>query len=148
MVILNLTRQSVPARNARYASSFGARLSGLIGKRFSPVLDGMVFDRCNAIHTFFMRYPIDVVFADEKYRVLKTVPAFPPWRPFLACKKAFYVIELPAGTLESTATAVGDQLDLTGALSPETLKQWLEKKFPKVTRPETCSAEIDKRSQL
>ena len=148
MVILNLTRESVPARNARYASSFGERLCGLIGKRFSPAMDGMVFDRCNAIHTFFMGYPIDVIFADEKYRGLKTVPAFPAWRPFLACKNAFYVIELPGGTLESTATEAGDQLDLTGALSPETLKQWLGKKLPQVTRPETCSAEIDKRSQL
>ena len=144
MVILNLTRQSVPARNARYASSFGARLSGLIGKRFSPALDGMVFDRCNAIHTFFMRYPIDVIFADEKYRILKTVPAFPPWRPFLACKNAFYVIELPAGTLESTATAPGDQLDLTGALSPETLKDWLRGKIPQVKQRETCSSESER----
>ncbi|MBR4665265.1 MAG: DUF192 domain-containing protein [Lentisphaeria bacterium] len=144
MVILNLTRQSVPARNARYASSFGARLSGLIGKHFSPALDGMVFDRCNAIHTFFMRYPIDVIFADEKYRVLKTVPAFPPWRPFLACKNAFYVIELPAGTLESSATAVGDQLDLTGALSPETLKDWLRGKLPQVKQRETCSSESER----
>jgi len=144
MVILNLTRQSVPARNARYARGFGDRLSGLIGKHFSAALDGMVFDRCNAIHTFFMNYPIDVVFADEKYRVLKTVSAFPPWRPFLACKNAFYVIELPSGTIGSTATAVGDQLDLTGALSPETLKQWLEKKLPKVTRPETCSSESER----
>ena len=144
MVILNLTRQSVPARNARYASSFGARLSGLIGKRFSPALDGMVFDRCNAIHTFFMRYPIDVIFADEKYRVLKTVPAFPPWRPFLACKNAFYVIELPAGMLESTATAPGDQLDLTGALSPETLKDWLRGKIPQVKQRETCSSESER----
>ena len=144
MVILNLTRQSVPARNARYASSFGARLSGLIGKRFSPALDGMVFDRCNAIHTFFMRYPIDVIFADEKYRVLKTVPAFPPWRPFLACKNAFYVIELPAGTLDSTATAPGDQLDMTGALSPETLKDWLRGKIPQVKQRETCSSESER----
>ena len=144
MVILNLTRQSVPARNARPAKGFRDRLRGLIGRRFSDSMDGMVFDRCNAIHTFFMRYPIDVIFADEKYHVLKTAPSFPPWRPFLACKKAFYVIELPAGTIESTATEPGDQLDLTGALSPETLKQRLEKKLPKVTRPETCSAESDK----
>ena len=144
MVILNLTRQSVPARNARPARGFGDRLSGLIGKRFSSAMDGMVFDRCNAIHTFFMSYPIDVIFADEKYRVLKTVSAFPPWRPFLACKKAFYVIELPSGTIGSTATEVGDQLDLTGALSPETLKQWLEKQLPKVSRPETCSSESER----
>ena len=144
MVILNLTKQTVPARSAHYAAGFGERLSGLIGKRFSASLDGMVFDRCNAIHTFFMRYPIDVIFADEKYRVLKTVPAFPPWRPFLACRNAFYVIELPAGTLESTATAVGDQLDLTGALSPETLKDWLRGKIPQVKQRETCSSESER----
>ena len=51
---------------------------------------------------------------------------------------------MPAGTIESTATEPGDQLDLTGALSPETLKQWLEKKLPKVARPETCSIKSDK----
>ena len=144
MVILNLTRESVPARNARYASSFGERLCGLIGKRFSPAMDGMVFDRCNAIHTFFMGYPIDVIFADEKYRVLKTVPAFPPWRPFLACKKAFYVIELPCGTINTTATMTGDQLDLAGALSPETLKDWLSRKIPQVQKRETCSSRSDR----
>ena len=144
MVILNLTKQSVPARNAHFAARFTDRLAGLIGKRFSPQLDGMVFDRCNAIHTCFMRYPIDVIFADEKYRVLKTVPAFPPWRPFLICKKSYYVIELPAGTLESTATEPGDQLDLTGALSQETVKSWLGKKIPKVQARETCPSETDR----
>ena len=144
MVILNLTRQSVPARNARYASGFGDRLTGLIGKRFSAAMDGMVFDRCNAIHTCFMRYPIDVIFADEKYQVLKTVPGVPPWRPYLACKKAFYVIELPCGVLESTATGIGDQLDLTGALSPETLKDWLRGRLPQVKQRETCSSESER----
>lgn len=144
MVILNLTRQSVPARNARYAAGFGERLTGLIGKRFSGSMDGMVFDHCNAIHTFFMKYPIDVIFADEKYQVLKTVSAFPAWRPCLICRNAFYVIELPAGTIESSGTEPGDQLDLTGALSSETVKQWLDRKLLKVPKRETCSSEADK----
>ena len=144
MVILNLTKQTVPARCAHYAAGFGERLAGLIGKRFSASMDGMVFDRCNAIHTFFMRYPIDVIFADEKYHVLKTATAFPAWRPCLVCKKAFYVIELPAGTIESTATEPGDQLDLTGALSPETLKDWLRGKIPQVKQRETCSSESER----
>ncbi|MBO4632889.1 MAG: DUF192 domain-containing protein [Lentisphaeria bacterium] len=143
MVILNLTRQSVLARNAKHASGFGERLNGLIGKRFSAAMDGMVFDRCNAIHTCFMKYPIDVIFADEQYRVLKTAESFPPWHPFLGCKKAYYVIELPAGSLVSTLTSAGDLLDLTGALSPETVKQWLGKKIPLLPKRETCSNETD-----
>ena len=146
MVILNLTRQSVLARNARCASGFSERLNGLIGKRFSAAMDGMVFDRCNAIHTCFMKYPIDVIFADRQYRVLKTAAAFPPWRLFLICKKAYYVIELPAGCLESTSTSTGDQLDLTGALSPETLKQWLGKKIPLLPKRKTCSNEANPES--
>ena len=144
MFILNLTRQSVPARNAHHASGFRERLAGLIGKRFSDSMDGMVFDRCNAIHTCFMKYPIDVIFADEKYRVMKAVPAFPPWKMCLSCRGAYYVIELPAGTIEATATEEGDQLDLAGALSPETLKQWLEKKIPLVRQQEICSSESDR----
>ena len=83
MVILNLTKQSVPARNARYASSFGDRLAGLIGKRFSSAMDGMVFDRCNAIHTFFMRYPIDAHFLDRNGNVVKVVRNIRPWRLFV-----------------------------------------------------------------
>ena len=144
MVILNLTRETIPARNAHAAAGFAERLSGLIGKRFSPELDGMVFDRCNAIHTFFMRYPIDVIFADSRYKVLKAVPAFPPWRPFLACRGAFYVIELPAGTLAATGTEEGDQLDLTGALSPETMKHWISGKLPQVRQRETCSVKTER----
>ncbi|MBQ9336126.1 MAG: DUF192 domain-containing protein [Lentisphaeria bacterium] len=144
MVILNLTRESVPARNAHPAAGFGERLAGLIGKRFSAEMDGMVFDRCNAIHTFFMRYPIDVIFADRQYKVLKAVSAFPPWRPCLACRDAYYVIELPAGTLEATDTREGDQLDLTGALSPETIKNWLGRKLPRVRKRETCSVKSER----
>ena len=143
MVILNLTRQSVLARNAKCAAGFRERLNGLIGKRFSVSMDGMVFDRCNAVHTCFMKFPIDVIFADEQYHVLKTAAAFPPWRLCLICRKAYYVIELPAGCLEATATAAGDQLDLTGALSPETLKQWLGKKIPLFPKREACSNEAD-----
>lgn len=143
MVILNLTRQSIPAKNACYAADFRTRLFGLIGKSFSVSMDGMVFARCNGIHTFFMKYPIDVIFADGKYRVLKTAPAFPAWRPWLVCRNAYYVIELPAGTIESTGTEPGDQLDLTGALSNETLKHWLGKKLLKVKERETCSSSVD-----
>ena len=144
MVILNLTRRTVPARNAHPASGFAERLTGLIGKRFSADMDGMVFDRCNAIHTFFMRYPIDVIFADEQYKVLKTVAAFPVWRPCLSCRGAYYVIELPAGVLAATGTAAGDQLDLTGALSPETLRHWRGGKLPSVPHRETCISESDR----
>ena len=147
MVILNLTRQSIPARNARYAADFRTRLFGLIGKSFSASMDGMVFDRCNGIHTFFMKYPIDVIFTDGKYRVLKTESAFPAWRPWLVCRNAYYVIELPAGTIESTGTKPGDQLDLAGALSNETLKQWLGKKLLKVKKRESCSSPVDADSQ-
>lgn len=143
MVILNLTRQSVLARNAFPAAGFRDRLRGLIGRKFSGSMDGMVFGRCNAIHTFFMRYPIDVIFAGEKYRVLKAVPAFPPWRPFLACPKACYVIELPAGTLASSGTETGDQLDLTGALSQEAFKRFPCGKLLEVRQTESCPAEAD-----
>lgn len=142
MVILNLTRQKILARNARNASGFRERLGGLIGKHFSDSMDAMVFDRCNAIHTCFMGYPIDVIFTDEKYRILKTAADFPPWRPFLICKKAYYVIELPRHSLASTFTAPGDQLDLTGALSPETVKQWKGQNILRFPKRETCSNEV------
>lgn len=68
---------------AEVARSFGARLKGLIGRRDLPPGRGLLILRCNAIHTFFMRFPIDATFYDRHDRVVKTVRNIRPWRPFV-----------------------------------------------------------------
>lgn len=68
---------------AEVARGFRACLKGLIGRRNLPPGRGLLILRCNAIHTFFMRFPIDAVFYDRQDRVVKAVRNVRPWRPFV-----------------------------------------------------------------
>ena len=68
---------------AEVARSFRARLKGLIGRQSLPPGRGLLILKCNAIHTFFMRFPIDATFYDREDRVVKTVRDIRPWRLFV-----------------------------------------------------------------
>ena len=63
----------------------------------------------NSVHTFFMRFPIDLVYLDKNKKVRKVRQAVGPWR-VSACLSARSVLELPAGTAERTGTIPGDEL--------------------------------------
>jgi len=62
------------------------------------------------VHTFFMLFPIDVVFLDRKLEVVRVVPELPPWRTVWR-RGAASVVELAAGRAEACGLAVGDHLD-------------------------------------
>ncbi|HBO98354.1 MAG TPA: DUF192 domain-containing protein [Verrucomicrobia bacterium] len=64
---------------ARIACTFFERARGLIGTRDLPRGEGLLIPRCNVVHTFFMRYPIDVTFLDGAGDVLKVVRNVRPW---------------------------------------------------------------------
>lgn len=125
-MILNLTRKTILSKTPRRAAGFSERLFGMIGRKFTA-FDAMVFDHCNAIHTCFMTESIDVIFVSKDAKVLKTIQNLSSWRPFVYCKNAFYVIELPLGIISCTGTAEGDLLDLACVLKPE-----LEKSLARV----------------
>lgn len=65
---------------AKVARTFTERARGLIGTAKPPPGEGLLILRCNAIHTFFMSYPIDAVFFDRHDRVVKEVRGIKPWR--------------------------------------------------------------------
>ena len=75
-----VTIQGVRAQVAR---SFFQRARGLIGRKSLAPGTGMLILRCNAIHTFFMRFPIDATFLDKNDQVVKVVRNIPPGRPFV-----------------------------------------------------------------
>ena len=68
---------------AEVAKSFFQRARGLIGRKGLEPGTGMLILRCNAIHTFFMRFPIDAIFLDRDDQVVKIVRSIPSWRPFI-----------------------------------------------------------------
>lgn len=68
---------------ARVARTLLDRMRGLIGRKCLPSGEGLLILRCNAIHTFFMSFPIDATFLDRNDRVVKVVRNIPPWRIFV-----------------------------------------------------------------
>jgi uncharacterized membrane protein (UPF0127 family) len=92
-----------------HARGLFARMRGLIGTRAWPPYRALVIRPCNAVHTCFMRYPIDVVFVDRRGQVLKIVAALKPWRGAFAIRAAA-VLELAAGEAERLGWRAGDTL--------------------------------------
>jgi hypothetical protein len=64
------------------------------------------------VHTFAMRFPIDVLYLDKKNVVVHIEQQLKPWRVAAVRMTAASVLELPSGTLSSTSTDIGDELDI------------------------------------
>ena len=116
--IVNQTRSRTLADHGELARSFWARGRGLMGRTELPAGYALIIYPEWSIHTFFMRIPIDVLFVDREHRVVGLRRAMPPNRPFagVAPWRGHYVIEMPAGVIDTTGTAEDDQLALTPPL--------------------------------
>jgi uncharacterized membrane protein (UPF0127 family) len=114
MKIDNLTRKTQLASNAVVAGSGAKRTKGLLGRKSLEPGEGMWIVPCEAVHTFGMRFPIDLVYLDRKQRVKKVRSNVVPWR-LSACLSAHSILELPSGTIEATLTQTGDLLEISPA---------------------------------
>ncbi|MGC2163721.1 MAG: DUF192 domain-containing protein [Silvibacterium sp.] len=112
MRISNFTRQTVLAHSAEIANHGAARRKGLLGRSSLAPGEGLWIAPCEAVHTFFMKFPIDLVYLDRDKRVEKVRSNVRPWR-MSACLSAHSIIELPVGTIHSSQTALGDKLEFT-----------------------------------
>ena len=94
----------------RLADTFWLRLRGLLGANPLQQGEGLVLAGEKSIHTLFMGFPIDVVYLDKDFKVIRTTVNMVPYRlgPFIT--QSAYVLEMPVGTIDQTATQVGDQL--------------------------------------
>jgi hypothetical protein len=88
-----------------------ARRQGLLGKNALPVGHAVALAPCNAVHTFFMRFAIDVVFVRHTGEVTHIAHGVRPWR-IAVSMRAHAVVELPAGVARSSDTRAGDVLEL------------------------------------
>ena len=75
--------ETVLGVEAEVAESAFERMRGLIGRDRLERGRGMLITKCNCIHTFFMRFPIDATFLDGQGRIVKTVKGIRPWRPWV-----------------------------------------------------------------
>jgi uncharacterized protein len=110
--IFNSTRQKQLGSSVEIAGSGARRTKGLLGRKGLSQGEGMWIVPCEAVHTFGMQFPIDLVYIDRKHRVRKVRSNVPPWR-ISACLTAHSVLELPAGTICDSQTAAGDVLEFS-----------------------------------
>jgi uncharacterized membrane protein (UPF0127 family) len=94
------------------ADSAWTRMRGLLGRRGLASGKGLLLRPAGSVHTFFMGFPIDVVFLSRDGEVLKIAQALSPWRT-AAARRAKMALELGAGEAERNGIRVGDRLDLS-----------------------------------
>ncbi len=99
------------SKKMKVASSFFERLVGLMFSNSMKGFDSLLITKCNSIHTFFMRYAIDVVFLNNKYEIIRTYYNLKPWRMTRLVFGATQVLELRAGDLPQDVK-IGDRLDI------------------------------------
>jgi uncharacterized membrane protein (UPF0127 family) len=110
VVTLRRSDGSVVCERCVVADRILSRMKGLLGKRELIAGEGLLIQPAPSIHTWFMRFPIDVVFLARNGAVLKVAPHVKPWR-MRSCRRALAVLELAAGEAEVRRITVGDRID-------------------------------------
>lgn len=97
--------------NVGWAQSFFDRLVGLMFKEEKDVASGLLIEPCKSIHTFFMKFSLDVAFLDSKNKVVRVIYGMRPWRMTRTYFTASTVLEVRAGLLPKDLSR-GDQLEV------------------------------------
>ena len=112
-VVHNRTRGATLAANVQLADTPRSRRVGLLQHESLEPGEGLWIYPTQAIHTFGMRFPIDVAFLDIRLRIKRVYHRLAPFRLTTLVWGARSVLELASGSLASTGTAVGDELQFS-----------------------------------
>ena len=112
--VWNRTRNACLATDLSLAATHWTRFRGLMCAAPESFGAGQALwiVPCKGVHTFAMRFPIDVVYLDRDQRIVHLEPDLKPWRLAPVRMRAVSVLELPQHTLSSTRTAIGDQVEI------------------------------------
>jgi len=119
MPAVNLTKNTWLATTVRKADNFLTRLVGLLRRTSLGPEEALWLIPSKGLHTFGMRFPIDVIFLNEDNKVIHTVRDLAPNRISRLQLRSRSILELPQGSIQKSATAVGDQIEILLAESSE-----------------------------
>ena len=105
--IFNSATGEVIADKVIIAQDFASRSIGLLNRTGLSKGEGLVIDPCSSIHTFLMKFPIDVLYLDKNSRIIKIVTDLKPWRLSQALF-AQKVVELESGAIAKLRIKCGD----------------------------------------
>ena len=112
MKIINKTKNTILAQEAIVARTVLKRIKGLLGRDDFKQGEALIIMPCKSIHTFFMPFPIDVLFVNKQNQILKAIPSLRPGRLTYIYFNAAFVIELPSGTIQASRTSQGDTISI------------------------------------
>jgi len=110
VVVIVRSDGAIACERCTVADRMLSRMKGLLGRKDLPTGEGILIRPAPSIHTFFMRFPIDVVFLSRQGDVLKIAEHVAPWRA-RSCRHSYAVLELAAGEAGRRGLAVGDRVD-------------------------------------
>ena len=112
MIALNVNTGKELSNNVKVADSLLTRMKGLLGKKEMLPGESLWIRPCMSIHTFLMKFPIDVIFLNKRNRVIATIKNLQPNRVAKLYFSSASVLELPSGTLDATDIKVGDEIEI------------------------------------
>lgn len=113
MIVFNKTRNTILAEHAEIADTAFQRMKGLLGRPCLASASALILKPGNSVHTFFMKFPIDVLFVDNLGSVVKAVSDMKPFRLTPIYFSAKLIVEFPAGVIAATSTRKGDIIEFT-----------------------------------
>jgi uncharacterized protein len=102
------TKNGMVAEKVKIANTAIDRMIGLMFSSDLSGFDGLLISPTNSIHTFFMRYELDIIFLNKENKVVKIIRNMKPWRMTRMYFKAVKVLEMKGGTLPVYVN-VGDE---------------------------------------
>ena len=108
----NVNNKVLIGSHIKLANTFFKRLRGLLGTKDLPSGKGLLIIPCKQVHTFFMRYHLDLVFLDEYNIIVHMIEDIPPFRISPYIRESQKVLELKAGTIKQYDLMEGEKLDI------------------------------------
>lgn len=108
VVVWNKTKESMILPRVYVAERFFYRLRGLMGKKELDLGTGLLIKPCNSVHTFFMKFPIDIAFIGENGQVYHIIHSMRKNKVSPIVPRASCVLEAPSGTFKGCDLEIGN----------------------------------------
>ena len=112
MKLYNVSKGSEISSSVKMADSFFKRLMGLMGKNGLGKEECLIIKPCSSIHTFCMKFSIDVVFMDREGKVVKLIRGITPKKMVMPIKEAYFVVEFDSRNEMTFEIEEGDVLKI------------------------------------
>ncbi|MFD1707626.1 DUF192 domain-containing protein [Siminovitchia sediminis] len=119
MKLMMANEHQVLADHVEAADTFWKRFRGLMGRKSLPERTAIYLTPCRSIHTFFMRFSIDVIYLDKNNHIVGLEEHLQPGKTGRNVKHARSVIEMPAGTIQASSIVEGQTVVFVNGKSSE-----------------------------